>query len=53
MELHATTQGTQDEREWELADEELDRSGDDSARGCSFPFTISTSRPKCSRCHCR
>jgi len=51
MELQATTQdtrGQQDEREWELADEELDRSGDNLARGTT------TSRPcSCSRCHCR
>ena len=51
MELKATNQDTrtaQDEREWELADEELDRSGDKPA------FSCSTSRPcSCSRCHCR
>ena len=51
MELQATTQekrATQDEREWELADEELDRS---DSRG---PSLCSTSRPcSCSRCHCR
>ena len=52
MELQATTQekrAMQDEREWELADEELDRSGD--GRG---PSICSTSRPcTCSRCMCR
>jgi len=52
MEPKATThegQGTPDEREWELADEELDRSNHDPAR-----FLCSTSRPcSCSRCHCR
>ena len=45
MELQAMTQdtsGAQDEREWELADEELDRSGDNPARFSSFP---NTSRP--------
>jgi hypothetical protein len=51
MELQATTQekrATQNEREWELADEELDRSGDSRGPICS------TSRPcTCSRCHCR
>ena len=50
MELQATTQDTrdtQDEREWELSDEELDRSEDKG-------FSCSTSRPcKSSRCHCR
>jgi hypothetical protein len=50
MELQATTQetrSTQDEREWELADKELDRSEDKG-------FFCSTSRPcSCSRCHCR
>ena len=56
MELKATTQdtrGAQDEREWELTDEDLDRAGDNPARGSStsFPFTH---RPcSTSRCHCR
>ena len=56
MELQATaqdTRGAQDEREWELTDEELDRAGDNPARGShtSFPFTH---RPcSTSRCHPR
>ena len=54
MELKATTQdtrGAQEEREWELTDEDLDRAGDSPARGSSFPFTH---RPcSTSRCHCR
>jgi hypothetical protein len=52
MELKATKQdvgSAQEEREWELADEELDRTGD--TRG---PSLCSTSRPcTCSRCMCR
>ena len=52
MELKATNQDTrsaQDEREWELADEELDRAGDNLT-----PKVCSTSRPcSCSRCQCR
>ena len=52
MELQVMTQdtsGAQDEREWELADEDLDRTGDEPARGF-----CSTSRPcSTSRCHCR
>jgi len=51
MELQAKgqdTRGAQDEREWELSDEELDRSGEDKG------FLCSTTRPcSCSRCHCR
>ena len=58
MELKATiqdTRGAQEEREWELTDEDLDRSGDPPDRrrscSCSFPFT---SRPcSCQRCQCR
>ena len=50
MELQATTQearGAQDEREWELADEDLDRSENKGG----FP---ASSRPcSSSRCHCR
>jgi len=49
MEPQATSHEThdQDEREWELADEDLDR-GDN--RG----FFCTTSRPcSTSRCHCR
>ena len=53
MELKATRQdvgSAQDEREWQLADEELDRAGDNLTRG-GFP---STSRPcSSSRCQCR
>ena len=54
MELQATTQdtrGAQDEREWELTDEDLDRAGDNPARATHYP---STSRPcSSSRCYCR
>jgi hypothetical protein len=54
MELKATAQDThsaQDEREWELADEDLDRAVEPPARGSSL---CSTSRPcSCQRCHCR
>jgi hypothetical protein len=53
MELKATNQdvgSAQDEQQWELADEELDRAAESSARG---PI-CSTSRPcSCSRCMCR
>jgi hypothetical protein len=51
MELQATAQDTRSTHdEWELADEELDRSTQDQGRG---PI-CSTSRPcTCSRCHCR
>ena len=51
MDLKATAaQTTQDDHEWELSDEELDRASDDPTRG----FFCSTSRPcSCSRCHCR
>ena len=52
MELQAMTQdtsGAQDEREWELADEDLDRTGDGPV-----PRGTTTSRPcSTSRCHCR
>jgi hypothetical protein len=52
MEIKATGQdlrSARDEREWELADEELDRAGDTKG-----PSLCSTSRPcTCSRCHCR
>jgi hypothetical protein len=51
MELKVTKQdvgSAQDEREWELADEELDRASDTKGSLCS------TSRPcSCSRCMCR
>ena len=50
MELQATTHEThseQDEREWELADEDLDR-------GENKGFSCTTSRPcSSSRCQCR
>ena len=55
MELQATaqdTRGSQEEREWELTDEELDRAGDNPGGG-SLCHHI-TSRPcSTSRCHCR
>jgi len=46
------TKSAQDEREWELADEDLDRAAESLApRGSSL---CSTSRPcSCQRCHCR
>ena len=51
MELQATAQdgsGSRDEREWELSDEDLDRSSDTKG------FFCTTSRPcSTSRCHCR
>jgi hypothetical protein len=54
MDLKATAaQSAQDEREWELSDEELDRAADDGTRGPSCSL-CSTSRPcSCARCHCR
>jgi hypothetical protein len=51
MELQVTAHdgSVQDEREWELSDEDLDRSADQ--RG---PGICSTSRPcTCQRCMCR
>jgi hypothetical protein len=52
MESRVTTHdvhGSQDEHEWELSDEELDRRSDD-VRG----FFCTTSRPcTCTRCACR
>ena len=57
MELQATgqdTRGAQDEREWELADEDLDRAGDNLARTTNFTSFPFTHRPcSSSRCHCR
>jgi hypothetical protein len=46
----AEVQGTRDDREWELADEELDRSSENP----KICLSCSTSRPcSCVRCHCR
>ena len=49
-EMSWVTSGAQDEREWELADEELDRTAEPSASGCSRPCV-------CQQCsspsHCR
>jgi hypothetical protein len=45
------TGGAEDAREWELTDEDLDRTATDLVRGSDLR---STSRPcSCSRCHCR
>jgi hypothetical protein len=51
LEISVATSETRDEREWELADEELDRTAQDLGRGI-------TSRPcVCQQCsspsHCR
>jgi hypothetical protein len=41
----------EDDQEWELTDEDLDRTATDPVRSSSIR---STSRPcSCSRCHCR
>jgi len=46
--INQTETGAADDREWELADEDLDRTSDNRGPICS------TSRPcSCSRCACR
>ena len=46
------TDAAEDDREWELTDEDLDRTATELVRGSSASW--STSRPcTCARCHCR